>query len=85
MVRRVRVEFPGAFYHVMARAIPRGIFLDQEDGKQFVKALGEVCAMTGWRVNAWVLGSNHYHLMIERPELGFARLRVPDNPVPPRH
>jgi hypothetical protein len=31
------------------------IFLDQEDGKQFVKALGEVCAMTGWRVHAWVL------------------------------
>src|SRR6266567_6377078 len=69
MARSVRVEFPGAFYHVMARGNRReAIFLDKEDGKQFVKALGEVCAMTGWRVHAWVLLSNHYHLMIETPE-----------------
>ena len=69
MARSVRVEFPGAFYHVMARGNRREpIFLDKEDGKQFVKALGEVCAMTGWRVHAWVLLSNHYHLMIETPE-----------------
>ena len=53
----------------MARGNRReAIFLDKEDGKQFVKALGEVCAMTGWRVHAWVLLSNHYHLMIETPE-----------------
>ncbi len=69
MARSVRVEFPGAFYHVMARGNRReAIFLDTEDAKQFVKALGEVCAMTGWRVHAWVLLSNHYHLMIETPE-----------------
>jgi REP element-mobilizing transposase RayT len=69
MARSVRVEFPGAFYHVMARGNRREpIFLDKEDAKQFVKALGEVCAMTGWRVHAWVLLSNHYHLMIETPE-----------------
>jgi putative transposase len=50
MARSVRVEFPGAFSHVMALGNRREpIFLDQEDGKQFVKALGEVCAMTGWR------------------------------------
>jgi putative transposase len=42
MTRSVRVEFPGAFYHVMARGNRREpIFLDKEDGKQFVKALGE--------------------------------------------
>ena len=44
MARSVRVEFPGAFYHVMARGNRREpIFLDKEDGKQFVKALGK-CA-----------------------------------------
>jgi putative transposase len=42
MARSVRVEFPGAFYHVMARGNRREpIFLDKEDGKQFVKTLGE--------------------------------------------
>ncbi|HEY5813135.1 MAG TPA: transposase, partial [Terrimicrobiaceae bacterium] len=34
----------------------------------FLGALGEVCKMTGWRVHAWVLMSNHYHLFIETPE-----------------
>src|SRR4029077_1417300 len=49
---------------VMARGNRREpIFLDQKDGKQFVKALGEVCAMTGWRVYAWVLLSNHYRAL----------------------
>jgi REP-associated tyrosine transposase len=33
-----------------------------------VQALGEACGMTGWRVHAWVLLGNHYHLMIETPE-----------------
>src|ERR1700675_1774430 len=35
---------------------------------RFVESLGEACTMTGWRVHAWVLLSNHYHLMIETPE-----------------
>ncbi|HEY2714054.1 MAG TPA: transposase [Chthoniobacterales bacterium] len=69
MARSVRIEFPGAIYHVMARGNRREhIFLDQEDRERFVQTLGEVCAMTGWRVHAWVLLGNHYHLMIETPE-----------------
>ena len=69
MPRSVRIEFAGAFYHVMARGNRREvIFLDDEDRGLFVQALGEACAMTGWRVHGWVLLSNHYHLMIETPE-----------------
>ncbi len=69
MPRSVRIEFAGAFYHVMARGNRReAIFLDEEDRRLFVQALGEACAMTGWRVHGWVLLSNHYHLMIETPE-----------------
>ena len=33
-----------------------------------METLGEVCGRTGWRVHAFVLMSNHYHLMIETPE-----------------
>jgi putative transposase len=29
------------------------------------KTLGEACAMTGWRIHACVLMSNHYHLLLE--------------------
>ena len=69
MPRSVRIEFAGAFYHVMARGNRReAVFLDDEDRRLFVRAMGEACAMTGWRVHGWVLLSNHYHLMIETPE-----------------
>ncbi len=69
MARSIRIEYPGAFYHVMARGNCRqAIFKDEEDRLRFVQTLGEACAMTGWRVHAWVLLGNHYHLMIETPE-----------------
>lgn len=44
------------------------IFADDDDRRFFLKTLGEACGMTGWRVHAWVLMSNHYHLLIETPE-----------------
>jgi len=69
MARSLRIEYAGAFYHVMARGNCRqAIFKDNEDRRRFVQTLGEACGMTGWRVHAWVLLSNHYHLMLETPE-----------------
>ena len=69
MARSIRIEFPGAFYHVMARGNRReAIFKDDLDRSRFVETLGEACGMTGWRVHAFVLLSNHYHLMLETPE-----------------
>lgn len=69
MARVIRVEYAGAFYHVMARGNRRElIFRDETDRRFFSAALGEACGRTGWRVHAWVLMSNHYHLMVETPE-----------------
>jgi putative transposase len=69
MARSLRVEYAGAYYHVIARGNRReAIFLDEEDRRFFLKALSEVCAQTGWRVHAWVILGNHYHLFIETPE-----------------
>lgn len=68
MPRSIRIQFPGAFYHVMARGNRREpIFLDEEDRPYFLKTFAEACTMTGWRAHAWVLMSNHYHLLIETP------------------
>jgi putative transposase len=69
MPRQVRVEYPGAFYHVMARG-DRGesIFVDDKDRAQILEILGQVCAKTGWRIHAWVLMSNHYHWLVETPQ-----------------
>src|SRR5690349_15904543 len=69
MARKVRVEFAGAVYHVLDRGDRReAIFQDEKDRELFLTALGEVCLRMGWRVHAWVLMGNHYHLLLETPE-----------------
>src|SRR5438552_8907586 len=69
MARGIRIEYPGAFYHVMARGNRRErIFREDADRGFFCQTLGEACDRTGWRVHAWVLMSNPYHLMLETPE-----------------
>jgi putative transposase len=69
MPRQVRVEYPGAFYHVMALG-DRGenIFVDDTDREQILRTLAQACAKTGWRIHAWVLMSNHYHWLVETPQ-----------------
>lgn len=42
--------------------------MDDDDRRFFLHTLSEACEMTGWRVHAWVLMGNHYHLFIETPE-----------------
>lgn len=69
MARGIRVEYAGAFYHVMARGNRRErIFRDESDRRFFCQTLGEACERAGWRVHAWALMSNHYHLMLETPK-----------------
>ena len=69
MARKARVEFAGAVYHVLDRGDRReAIFTDDRDRQRFLATLGEACARTGWRVHAFVLMSNHSHLMVETPK-----------------
>ena len=69
MPRQVRIQFPGAVYHVMARGDRReAIFHDDEDRRKFLAVLEEACGRTGWLCHAYVLMPNHYHLVIETPE-----------------
>jgi hypothetical protein len=50
MARKVRVEYPGAIYHVMNRGDrQKPIFEDEEDRRRFLDALSEVCLKTGWQ------------------------------------
>jgi REP element-mobilizing transposase RayT len=46
----------------------KSIFLDEEDDKGFFFRLAEVCERCGWKVHAYVLMSNHFHLLLETPE-----------------
>jgi REP element-mobilizing transposase RayT len=69
MARPLRIEYAGAVYHVMARGNQgHAIFRDDQDRLRFLETLGEACEKTGWRVHAYVLMGNHYHLLVETPE-----------------
>src|SRR5580658_3582231 len=69
MARPLRIEYAGAVYHVMARGNQgQAIFRDDKDRQRFLETLGEACEKTGWRVHAYVLMGNHYHLLVETPE-----------------
>jgi len=49
------------------------IYRDDADRLHFLKTLGEACARTGWRVHAYVLMSNHYHLLLETPHANLVK------------
>ena len=69
MARPIRFQYPGAIYHVMARGDGgRTVFETEDDRKSFVFRLGQVCGSHGWRVHAWVLMGNHFHLLLETPQ-----------------
>jgi putative transposase len=60
--RKLRIEYPGAMYHVMNRGDRReDIFQDDEDRKRFLATLGEACRKTGWQVHGYCLMRNHFH------------------------
>jgi REP element-mobilizing transposase RayT len=68
MARKLRVEYPGAIYHVMNRGDRREpIFKDELDRRRFVETFGEACAKTSWQVRAYCPMENHFHLVIETP------------------
>ena len=69
MGRKLRVQYPGAIYHVMNRGDRREpIFDDDLDRQRFLQTLGEACEKTDWKVHAWCLMGNHFHLVIETPQ-----------------
>jgi len=68
MARKLRVQYPGAIYHVMNRGDRREpIFCDDKDREMFLDTLGQTCERTDWLVHAWCLMLNHFHLVVETP------------------
>jgi REP element-mobilizing transposase RayT len=68
MARPLRLESEDGVYHVLNRGNYRAdIFRSDKAKAAFLKCLGEACAKTGWRVHAWCLMSNHYHLAVSTP------------------
>ena len=74
MARPLRIEFPGAVYHVTARGDGRqAIFRDDADRESFLAILGNAVSLRKWVCHAYCLMGNHYHLVIETPEANLSR------------
>ena len=68
MPRQLRIQYPGAIYHIMSRGDrKKDIYETDVDRHDFLKTLAEACAKTGFQVHAYCLMSNHFHLVVETP------------------
>ena len=69
MARKVRIQYPGAIYHVMNRGDRReAIFEDDEDRERLLQTLTQACQKTEWQVHAYCLMRKHFHLVLETPQ-----------------
>jgi putative transposase len=72
--RPLRLEYAGAVWHVTSRGNERrDVFRDDGDRERFLSILGRTVALFRWRLHAYVLMGNHYHLLLETPEPTLSR------------
>ena len=69
MARPLRIEYPGAVYHVTSRGNEKKpVFKDEADRQNFLNTLQHVNKRYNWICHAYCLMTNHYHILIETPE-----------------
>jgi len=69
MARPLRLEFPGAIYHLTNRGNARQkVFFSDADRELFLSTLSGVVSRYGWICHAYCLMANHYHLLVETPK-----------------
>jgi REP element-mobilizing transposase RayT len=74
MARPLRIEYPGAWYHVTSRGNERGeIFQDDKDRNRFLEALKASIERYKVEVHCYVLMSNHFHFLLRTLEANLSR------------
>ena len=74
MSRPLRIEYEGAWYHVMNRGRRADrIFEDPNDYQMFIDLLKDTTELWDVRISAYCLMSNHYHLLIHTPRGNLSR------------
>jgi REP element-mobilizing transposase RayT len=74
MARPLRMEGRGWWYHITSRGNGRArIFLDDRDRTHFLELLAELSTRFRWRLHAYTLMTNHYHLEVETREANLSR------------
>lgn len=69
MARPLRVEYPGAYYHVISRGNNQEkIYKNDRDKEKFLEYLEKAAERFSIIIHTYCLMSNHYHLLVETPE-----------------
>lgn len=69
MPRKQRIEFAGACYHIISRGNYRkDLFEEEGTARAFEKTIFEAALRCGWKIPAYVIMGNHYHLVVRTPE-----------------
>jgi putative transposase len=75
LARQLRIEYPGAFYHVFSRGNRKQlIFFSDEDRCFFINCLRKACEKCSVVVHAYCLMPNHFHLVLETPMGNLSRM-----------
>lgn len=72
MAHPLRIEYPGAYYHVMNRGLSRrDIFLEDKGRESFLGLLSDISRLWKVEIHAYCLMDNHYHLLLQTPKGGY--------------
>jgi REP element-mobilizing transposase RayT len=75
MARPLRIQYPGAFYHITARGNEqKAIFTDKADRKRFLAYLKSAHLRFGANTHVYCLMNNHYHLLLETPKGNLSKI-----------
>lgn len=75
MVRKPRIWFPGAMYHIMCRGNHKGeIFWDDQDRQYYRSIIKQVKVSHSFELHAYCLMDNHVHLHIETRDIEIGKI-----------
>jgi REP element-mobilizing transposase RayT len=74
MARPLRIQYPGAFYHVMHRGnAGSDLFKSEKDREKLLQYFGQAVERYAIKVHTYCLMTNHYHLLIETPHANLSQ------------
>ncbi|MDY6950970.1 MAG: transposase, partial [Thermodesulfobacteriota bacterium] len=74
MARPLRIEYPGAFYHVIHRGnAGEAIFRSKGDRGKLLENVAKAVERFGMKVHTYCLMTNHYHFLVETPQPNLSR------------
>ena len=77
MARPLRIEYPGAYYHITSRGNERkNIFRSKKDREQFLSYLKSAYLKYGAVIHSFCLMDNHYHVFLETPKGNLSRIML---------